>query len=149
MATIRLTKVFNFAMAHALHNYDGLCKNIHGHSYHFEVTVVGRPNEDKSSPKKGMLIDFSVLKKLINRELIDHLDHSLMLSQESDPALIQLLQKNYEKIVLVPFQPTTENMLSYFAEKIKAVLPPDVQLFSLKLKETDNSFAEWFASDNQ
>jgi 6-pyruvoyltetrahydropterin/6-carboxytetrahydropterin synthase len=55
MAKIRLTKEFRFEMAHALWNYDGLCKNLHGHSYILNVTVIGDPIEDESNPKLGML----------------------------------------------------------------------------------------------
>lgn len=148
MATIRLTKVFTYAMAHALDSYDGLCKNIHGHTYHLEVTVVGNPVSDSSSPKKGMLIDFTDLKRLINTEIVDVWDHALMLNETTNPDLIALLKKSYERIIIVPFQPTTENMLCFLAEKIISILPKEVHLYALKLKETENSYAEWYASDN-
>ena len=149
MAKIRLTKVFSYAMAHALDNYDGLCKNIHGHNYHLEVTVSGIPVVDTLSPKKGMLIDFSDLKTIINREIVDVLDHALMLNDATNPDLISLLKKTYERVIMVPFQPTTENMLCYLADTIQKVLPEGVLLYSLKLKETDNSYAEWYAIDNE
>lgn len=149
MAKIRLTKVFSYAMAHALDNYDGLCKNIHGHNYHLEVTVSGIPVIDMSSPKKGMLIDFSDLKRIINHDIIEVLDHALMLNQDTNPELMALLKKSYERVIMVPFQPTTENMLCYLAETIKKILPSGVHLYSLKLKETENSYAEWFAVDNE
>ncbi len=68
MQNIRITKIFHFEMAHALNNYDGLCRNIHGHSYKLRVTLIGQPSNDKTSPKKGMLIDFSDIKKIV-REL--------------------------------------------------------------------------------
>ncbi|PKP27372.1 MAG: 6-carboxytetrahydropterin synthase QueD [Bacteroidetes bacterium HGW-Bacteroidetes-19] len=148
MATIRLTKVFTYAMAHALDSYDGLCKNIHGHTYHLEVTVVGNPVSDSLSPKKGMLIDFTDLKRLINTEIVDVWDHALMLNETTNPDLIALLKESYERIIIVPFQPTTENMLCYLSEKIISILPKEVHLYSLKLKETENSYAEWYASDN-
>lgn len=149
MAKIRLTKVFSYAMAHALDNYDGLCKNIHGHNYHLEVTVSGIPVVDTLSPKKGMLIDFSDLKTIINREIVDVLDHALMLNDATNPDLISLLKKTYERVIMVPFQPTTENMLCYLADTIQKVLPEGVLLYSLKLKETENSYAEWYAIDNE
>ena len=53
-------------MAHALYGYDGLCKNIHGHSYKLFVTVQGNPINDPSHVKYGMVIDFSDLKKISN-----------------------------------------------------------------------------------
>lgn len=149
MAIIRITKQFTFEMAHALIGYDGLCKNIHGHSYHFDVTVKGIPSDDHSSPKKGMLIDFGDLKFIVNREIIHCFDHALVLSQATNPELVKVLQQSYENIRLVPYQPTSENLLADFAERLQKKLPPNVQLFSLRLRETDRSFAEWFAEDNR
>ncbi len=63
MTKIRLTKQFAFEMAHSLWNYDGLCKNIHGHSYKLDVTVIGKPIDDESNNKQGMVMDFIDLKR--------------------------------------------------------------------------------------
>ena len=65
MATIRVTKSFTFEMAHALWNYDGPCRNIHGHSYELLVTISGHPITDENSPKLGMVMDFGDLKKIV------------------------------------------------------------------------------------
>ena len=148
MAILRLTRVFHFDMAHVLLNYPGKCKNIHGHTYKLEVTVKGCPCNDDTSPKKGMLIDFSDFKNLIQNEIITKWDHALMIHRDSDPVLLKALKKNYEKIIIVPFQPTTENMICELAAIIKQILPADLQLFSLRLYETENSYAEWDASEN-
>jgi 6-pyruvoyltetrahydropterin/6-carboxytetrahydropterin synthase len=135
-------------MAHVLLNYPGKCKNIHGHTYRLEVTVKGVPCNEETSPKKGMLIDFSDFKNLIQDEIIATWDHALMIHQNSDPILLNALKNNYEKIIAVPFQPTTENMICELAADIKKILSPDLQLFSLRLYETEKSFAEWYASEN-
>ena len=148
MSIIRITKQFTFEMAHALSDYDGLCRNIHGHSYHLDVTVKGVPNNEQNCPKQGMLIDFADLKKIVNEEIIHPYDHALLLNQYTNEDLVTTLQKSYDKVVLVPFQPTTENMLTEFAQKLQKELPSQVQLFSMKLSETDRSFAEWYADDN-
>ncbi len=148
MSIIRVTKSFNFAMAHALDNYQGLCKNIHGHSYQLNVTVRGETAQSATSPKNGMLIDFSDLKKLINTHIVDHWDHSLMLNADTNPAVIKEVTTHYERVMIVPFQPTTENLLAYLAEKIQSILPEGVKLYALKLSESQNSYAEWVASDN-
>jgi len=148
MPILRLTRVFNFDMAHVLLNYPGKCKNIHGHTYKLEVTVKGIPCNEDNSPKKGMLIDFSDFKNLIQEEIISIWDHALMIHQSSDPVLLNALKNNYEKIIVVSFQPTTENMICELASIINKILPADVQLFSLKLFETEKSYAEWFASEN-
>ena len=65
MSTIRVTKSFGFETGHALYGYDGLCKNVHGHSYKLYVTVVGRPIDDQNHVKNGMVIDFKDLKKKV------------------------------------------------------------------------------------
>ena len=148
MATIRLTKEFRFEMAHALLGYDGACSNIHGHSYQLFVTVKGTPVHDSKSPKDGMVVDYSVLKKIVTEQITSQLDHALVLNAAAPEDHLKHLQKMYKNIALLPFQPTCENMLTYFAERIKKILPAEISLHSMKLCETTTSFAEWFAEDN-
>jgi len=146
---IRLTKIFNFEMAHALYGYDGPCKNIHGHSYALEVTVAGTPMNDPNHPKHGMVMDFSDLKAIVKEQIVDRLDHALLLNGNSPHRNIPELDTNFEKVVFVDYQPTCENMLSDFVKRIQSLLPGNVSLVTLKLKETPNSFAEWQASDQR
>ena len=143
MSIIKITKQFSFEMAHALRNYDGLCRNIHGHSYKMDITLAGQPLHDESSPKNGMVMDFGDLKRLVNEEIISLLDHALVLSHQTDEKLIEVLKQNFEKIVVVEFQPTTENLLNFIARKLKAKLPNSVSLTCVRLRETDTSYAEW------
>jgi 6-pyruvoyltetrahydropterin/6-carboxytetrahydropterin synthase len=149
MSVVRISKEFNFDMAHALLGYDGLCRNIHGHSYTLVVTVTGVPVSDARSPKVGMLIDFKDLKTIIKEHIIDIYDHSLVLNGETPQDVIGILQKHYDKIVLLDYQPTTENMISDMAKQIGGLLPANLRLFSLRLRETPTSYAEWFASDQE
>ena len=145
---IRITKHFDFEAAHALHGYDGKCKNIHGHSYQLFVTVIGTPIEEKNHPKNGMVLDFGDLKRIVKTEIIDIFDHSIVLNQNSEHIELAKRISDYShRIVMVNYQPTSEMMIHDFAKKISAKLPNDVQLHSLKLYETNNSYAEWFASD--
>ena len=143
MSIIKITKQFSFEMAHALRNYDGLCRNIHGHSYKMDITLAGQPLHDENSPKNGMVMDFGDLKRLVNEEVISLLDHALVLNAKTDAQLIEVLKQNYEKIVTVDFQPTTENLLNYIAGKIQSRLPETVTLACVRLRETDTSYAEW------
>ena len=147
MTTIRISKEFTFDMAHALLGYDGLCKNIHGHSYTLVVTVIGSPLQDDASPKNGMLIDFKDLKNIIKQQIIDRFDHALVLNSLTPKDLLDMLVKNYDKIVLLDYQPTTENMIADMAGQIRDLLPENLTLFSLRLRETPSSYAEWFAED--
>jgi 6-pyruvoyltetrahydropterin/6-carboxytetrahydropterin synthase len=147
MNTIRLTKEFNFEMAHALFGYDGACKNIHGHSYKLSVTIKGEPIKDENNPKLGMVMDFTELKNIV-KPIIDELDHATMLSANSPHK--KLAEKNalFEKLVLVNYQPTCENILIDMADYIKRRLRENISLHHLKLQETPTSYAEWFAEDN-
>ncbi len=145
MSIIKITKQFSFEMAHALRNYDGLCRNIHGHSYKMDITLAGQPLQDESSPKNGMVMDFGDLKRLVNEEIISLLDHALVLNAKTDRQLIETLKQNYEKIVVVDFQPTTENLLGFIAQKIQSRLDSAVKLCCVRLRETDTSYAEWCA----
>jgi len=149
MSKIRITKLFSFETGHALHGYDGKCKNVHGHSYKLEVTVIGTPINDINNVKNGMVIDFGDLKKIVNKEIVDLFDHATVFNKNTPHIeLANEMMTRGHNVILVNYQPTSENMVIDFSEKIDAKLPQHIQLFSLKLQETDSSFAEWYASDN-
>ncbi len=149
MSNIRITKQFNFETGHALHGYDGKCKNVHGHSYKLNVTVIGQPITDPNHVKNGMVIDFGDLKKIVNQEIVDLFDHATVFNKNTPHVeLANELQIRGHNTILVDYQPTSENMVIDFAKKISAKLPNHIKLFALKLQETDTSFAEWYASDN-
>ena len=149
MSTIRLTKKFHFEMAHALWNYDGPCKNIHGHSYKLNVTVIGQPINDNNSPKFGMLIDFSDLKQIVNSQIVEVFDHAFVFKKNEKVEAILKDEKIFGKKLILDYQPTSENLVVDFAKKIKNHLPENVKLYSIKLYETASSYAEWYAEDNK
>lgn len=145
---IRVTKKFTFDTAHALYGYDGPCKNIHGHTYTLSVTLIGKIINDNLNPKNGMVIDFTDFKKVVKDNVIDVFDHSLVLNLNSPHAQLNDLNNNFEKINYVPYQPSCENLIVDFLERIKFKLPDNVIVKNLKLEETPTSFAEWFLEDN-
>ena len=150
MAKIRLTKEFTFESAHALDGYDGLCREIHGHSYRLFVTIKGEPVSEEDNPQLGMVMDFGDLKRIVNREIVERLDHSFVLrNSEQNVELQAVLGAKFQKIVVVDYQPTCENMLADFAARLQKALPSSVELFSLRLHETATSFAEWYCDDNK
>ena len=140
---IHLTKIFRFEAAHALMGYDGRCRNIHGHSYEMRVTIKGMPIMDDSSPKNGMVMDFGDLKRIVNEEIIDHYDHAFIINHNMPQEFVDEVKRNYERIIVLPYQPTTELMLIDFSKKIKKRLPEGIQLVKIFLKETEGSYAEW------
>ena len=89
------------------------------------------------------------LKRIVNSEIVDRLDHSFVLrDSEQNAELREVLGAKFNKVVLVDYQPTCENMLADFAERLQRALPANVQLYSLRLHETATSYAEWFSDDN-
>ena len=146
---IRVTKEFPFEMAHVLWNYDGPCKNVHGHSYRLFVTLSGFPTDNKDNPKNGMVIDFSDLKSIVKKQIVNIFDHSVVLSNRIDEEKTEMFKKMFGNTVLVDYQPTCENLVADFADRIAPHLPTGVKLHSLRLYETATSYAEWFDSDNQ
>ena len=148
MSKIRVTKEFTFEMAHALWNYDGPCRNVHGHSYRLFVTLIGDPISDTSNTKHGMVIDFGDLKKLVNMEVVDRFDHTVLVSERVDKKRLEALNHMFGNVLVVDYQPTCERLIEDIANRIIPHLPEGVDLHNLKLFETATSYAEWYASDN-
>ncbi|MCP4551216.1 MAG: 6-carboxytetrahydropterin synthase [Bacteroidetes bacterium] len=146
---IRITKEFKFEMAHNLPSHHGACKNIHGHSYTLGVTIIGEPVNDLAKSDNGMIMDFGQLKKLVKDSIISVFDHALVMHQNTSENLLAELKANFEKILTVNYDPTSEHLIVDFVNRIQPQLPENVKLHSLKLRETATSIAEWFAEDNQ
>lgn len=143
---MRITKIVTFEMAHFLLNHKGKCKNLHGHSYKAEITIEGDPIDDRDRPEmEGMLLDFSSLKEIIETHILQY-DHSVMLNSKSNVELISVLRDNFDKVFVVPFNPTCEEMCNMFAVNIYKELQyhKDINLIriAVKLWETATSFAE-------
>lgn len=147
MTKVRVTKEFRFEMAHALWNYDGPCRNVHGHSYRLYVTVIGEPINSQTDPKHGMVIDFGDLKKIVKTTIINKFDHSVVISKEAPHHLLQNIEQMFEKYDVMEYQPTCENLVVDFAGRLIEKLPENLKLFSLRLVETNTSYAEWYAED--
>ena len=144
---IRRTTEFKFEMAHALYGYDGLCKNIHGHSYRMWVTVKGNVLQNNNDVKNGMVIDFGELKQIINDCIVDKYDHSFVLNKNTPHVNIDF--SAFEKVYFLPYQPTSENLVADFAKIIMNKIPKNITLHKLVLSETATSFAEWHSDDKR
>lgn len=147
MNTFRLTKKFNFEMAHALNHHNGACANLHGHSYVLLVTIRGKKEDRENIPTSGMVVDFGMIKSIVNDQIISVFDHALVVHS----SMKSILPPNsiFSNTVYVEYQPTSENMLLDIANKIKEKLPENIELHHLILQETPDSFAEWWSIDNE
>jgi 6-pyruvoyltetrahydropterin/6-carboxytetrahydropterin synthase len=149
MSIIRVTKEFAFETAHVLWNYDGPCRNVHGHSYKLFVTLSGEPINDPENQKNGMVIDFGDLKKLVSKKVVKVFDHAVVISNMVEREKLDALNKMFDNVLLVDYQPTCENLVADIADRINPHLPDKIMLHSLRLYETATSYAEWFADDNK
>lgn len=103
---------------------------------------------EENSSKYGMVMDFGDLKSIVNSSVVNRLDHALVIRKCKESECVRdVLKGSFSSIIEVDYQPTCENMLSDFAQRISSQLPSGVKLHSLRLHETANSFAEWYASD--
>jgi 6-pyruvoyltetrahydropterin/6-carboxytetrahydropterin synthase len=138
---LKLTKIFHFETAHAIHDYEGACKNIHGHSYELHVTVSAGTNTDDYIQTPGFVIDFKEIKKVVKEQVIVNLDHKLLLSKQFITENKYTSQQ--ENIMVWEIEPTAENLLLYIKKILTSSLPTCVELSCLKLYETKDSYAEW------
>lgn len=110
-----ISKEFKFDSAHNLVNYKGKCENLHGHTYRLQVTLKGEPKDD------GMIIDFGIMKSIVNTTVIDILDH-----------------KYLNDIV---HQSTAENLIQWIWEQLDGKFDDNgAILHELSLWETASSF---------
>lgn len=133
---ITVTKTVKFDAAHVLTNHNGLCKNLHGHTYRVDVTVAGNPDTPD-----GMVIDFKDLKKIATQEICDVFDHAFIYNEnsEGEKEIAALIQKHSMRTVRLSFRTTAENLAKYFFDKLAARIP---QVHSVRVWETAESFAE-------
>lgn len=133
---LSITKIFNFEAAHRISNYQGSCSRVHGHSYKVHITVTGEEiGED------DMLVDFKVLKELVNESVIRQFDHSLILRRNakniSDFSLLD------QRVFWMDSEPTAERMVLWMVKELEKVLPLSIYLKKIVLFETETSFVTW------
>lgn len=126
-----ITSESSFDAAHFLTNYEGKCKNIHGHRWRVVVTIKGELTN-------GMLVDFGDFKKDI-KDLCDYFDHSFIVEKGSlDKKLFDLLNKQFV-LRVVEFRTTAENFSKYiFEEMLKKYSVKEVCVY-----ETPNNCARY------
>ena len=135
---MKISKEFRWEMGHRLLFHEGLCRNIHGHSYKMVVEISGEVAEN------GMIIDFYDLNKVID-PIIEKYDHAFM-CWENDKKLKEFLVNNKMKRVLVPYHSTVENICKDLGMKIIQKLKKLPKYYfdniTVKIFETPNSYAE-------
>lgn len=109
-----------FAAAHRIKEAEGKCERLHGHTWKVQVTLQG-----KKLDKRGILIDFREVKKLVKKS-IDKLDHQ------------------YLNEVLKNMAPTTENIAKFlFKELEKKIDSQKIKLSEVKVGESDKTWISY------
>ena len=134
---ITVTKTVRFDAAHVLTNHQGLCKNLHGHTYRVDVSVT-QPEGDE----RDMVIDFKDLKGLATEVICDRFDHAFIYNTASvgEREIAAVVEKNGMRTVAIPFRSTAENLAKMFYGELKSRIPG---LSAVKVWETAESCAEY------
>ena len=130
-----VTKTVRFDAAHVLTNHQGLCKNLHGHTYRVDVSVAQEADGD-------MVVDFKELKQIANEVICDRFDHAFIYNTESagESEIAAVVEKHGMRTVAIPFRSTVENLAKMFYNELKGRISG---LSSVKVWETPDNCAEF------
>ncbi len=155
---ISCTRKLHFCAGHRVMGHENKCAHLHGHNYIVFLEAVST-REDSSTDSLGRVADFSVLKEAFDPWIQTNWDHGFILHERDDAAQAAMgaFQKAmsspphspnttpfFQKIFLLPYNPTAENLASYlFYVVAPQVLPAKYQidLRSVRIWETPNCFA--------
>lgn len=134
---ITVTKTIRFDAAHVLTNHQGLCKNLHGHTYRVDVSVAQGDGDTRD-----MVIDFKDLKRIASEVVCERFDHAFIYNTESagEREIAAVVEKNGMRTVAIPFRSTAENLARMFFGELKGLIPG---LSAVKVWETADSCAEY------
>lgn len=136
---MKAAKHFRWESAHRLPWHQGLCRNLHGHSYRMCVELEGDPGS------RGMLIDFQELKRAL-APLVDAWDHATLVARD-DADLLAAVQSLGSKHFVLPFDTTSENLCRYVAdylgtEALDVLVLHGIDTVRVRLHETETCYAE-------
>lgn len=109
----RVTQEIEFCYGHRLLNYEGKCRHLHGHNGKAVIVL-----EDKALDHRGILVDFTDVRKQMTGWIEANLDHRMILN-EADPVVPFLTQQS-EPLFLMPANPTAENIAKVIYEFAKS-----------------------------
>ena len=129
----KVTKELSFCYGHRLLNYNGKCRYLHGHNARVEIELSAR-----SLDRRGMVVDFSDVKRAVQGWIDTALDHKMLLNKKD--SLIPHLRKIKEPVVLLDSNPTAENLAKLVFDYCKQRRFPVTEV---RFWETPRSFAAY------
>ena len=131
-----VTKSVKFDAAHVLTNHNGLCKNLHGHTYRVEISV-----SQDGGDGSDMVIDFKDLKRIATGVICERFDHAFIYNTESEGEreIAAVVERYGMRTAAIPFRSTAENLAKLFFGELKSRIPG---LYAVKVWETADSCAE-------
>ena len=143
---ITITRKLEFDAGHRIPDHKSQCRNLHGHRYTIEITLVGEVIEEEGSSDNGMLMDFSDVKALAHQHLVDVWDHAFLVYEKDKPVRDFLAGLVDHKTVVINKIPTVENLARTAFDILKPVYSDrygtGLKLHKLVLHETPNCWAE-------
>ncbi|MFC3108823.1 6-carboxytetrahydropterin synthase QueD [Undibacterium arcticum] len=143
---LTITRKLEFDAGHRIPDHKSQCRNLHGHRYTLEITLLGAVIDEEGSSDNGMIMDFSDIKALAKQHLVDVWDHAFLV-YEKDSKVLQFLNSLPDhKTVVINCIPTVENLAKTAFDILKAAYQDrfgtGLRLHKLVLHETPNCWAE-------
>ena len=148
---LTITRKLEFDAGHRIPDHKSQCRNLHGHRYTLEITLVGDVIEQEGNSDNGMIMDFSDVKALAKQHLVDVWDHAFLVYVNDAPVRDFLASIPNHKTVVIDRIPTVENLARTAFDLLKAAYVDHygtgLKLQKLVLHETPNCWAEISADD--
>jgi 6-pyruvoyltetrahydropterin/6-carboxytetrahydropterin synthase len=148
---ITITRKLEFDAGHRIPDHKSQCRNLHGHRYTLEVTLVGEVIEQEGHSDNGMIMDFSDVKTIAREHLVDVWDHAFI-TYAKDTVVREFLESlPGHRTVVIDCIPTVENLARTAFNILKPAFHDrfgtGLRLQRLVLHETPNCWAEITADD--
>lgn len=143
---LTITRKLEFDAGHRIPDHKSQCRNLHGHRYTLEITLVGEVIDQEGNSDNGMIMDFSDVKALAKQHLVDVWDHAFLVYAKDLPVRDFLASLPDHKTVVIDCIPTVENLARTAFGILKAAYidryGTGLRLHKLVLHETPNCWAE-------
>ncbi len=138
-----ITRRLEFDSGHRIPNHKSQCRHLHGHRYAIEVTLCGRIVETEGASDQGMVMDYSEVKLIAQREVVEPWDHAFLVYRHDTEVLNFLQSIPGHKTVVLDVPPTAENLAAIAFEILDAAYAKSgIRLDRVRLFETPNNWAD-------